>query len=88
MKRSFLYLLIFVFSTAYSQVAVIANKSVPLDSVSKAQLLDFYSGDINNYVWGVSNTLYESSQKSGGKIIIINANNGNVIETAAWIIVP
>ena len=32
--------------TSKAQIAVIANKSVPESSVSKAELLDLYSGDI------------------------------------------
>jgi len=29
-----------------AQVAVIANKNVPIDKITKAQLFDYYSGDI------------------------------------------
>ena len=33
-----------------AQVAVIANKSVPWDTLKKSQLLDFYTGDVKS--WG------------------------------------
>ena len=33
----------------YSQIAVIANKSVPVDSIKKSELLDFYTGDIKKW---------------------------------------
>jgi hypothetical protein len=48
----------------------------------------FYSGEFDNYVWSVSNTLYQSSSESGGKILLIDANNGIVIQTSNWIITP
>lgn len=41
----FFIILVFV-GKLNAQVAVIANKNVPIDKVTKAQLLDFYSGDI------------------------------------------
>lgn len=34
---------------ASAQVAVIANKSVPEDTIRKTQLLDFYTGDIKKW---------------------------------------
>jgi ABC-type phosphate transport system substrate-binding protein len=39
-------LLLFRASVIPAQVAVVANKSVPLEQVTKTQLLDFYTGDI------------------------------------------
>ena len=36
-------------SSASGQVAVIAHKSAPMDSIEKIKLLDFYTGDIR--VW-------------------------------------
>jgi len=45
-------ILVFVFvflNCAFGQVAVIANKSVPVDSISKTELLNFYSGDIKEW---------------------------------------
>ena len=44
--------LLFLFSwaeTSFSQVAVIANKSVPVDTIKKSELLDFYTGDIKKW---------------------------------------
>ena len=35
--------------TSFSQVAVIAHKSVPVDTIMKAELLDFYTGDIRKW---------------------------------------
>ena len=37
-------------STASAQVAVIAHKDVPVDSISKGDLLDYYTGDVQS--WG------------------------------------
>lgn len=34
---------------AVSQVAVIANKSVPIEEVKQAELLDFYTGDVKRW---------------------------------------
>lgn len=48
-KFLLLTILVFISGNAYSQVAVIAHKNVPVDSVSKTQLLDFYSGDIKEW---------------------------------------
>ncbi len=31
---------------SFPQVAVIAHKSVPVDTIKKSELLDFYTGDI------------------------------------------
>jgi len=38
--------LILFTTSIYGQISVIANKSVPVDKVSNAQLLDYYSGEI------------------------------------------
>ncbi len=48
MKKYFLlfFLILFLSKGLYAQVAVIANKSVPIDRITKSQLLDYYSGDI------------------------------------------
>lgn len=41
---------LFTFATgALAQVAVIAHKSVPGDSIKKNELLDFYTGDIKKW---------------------------------------
>ena len=34
---------------SFSQVAVIAHKSVPVDTIKKSELLDFYTGDIKKW---------------------------------------
>jgi len=44
--------LLFLFSwleTSFSQVAVIAHKSVPVDTIKKSELLDFYTADIKKW---------------------------------------
>ena len=48
MKKYFLlfFLMFFLSMGLNAQIAVIANKSVPLDRITKSQLLDYYSGDI------------------------------------------
>ncbi len=35
--------------TSFSQVAVIAHKSVPIDQIKKSKLLDFFTGDIRKW---------------------------------------
>ncbi|NIR48188.1 hypothetical protein GWO43_07010 [candidate division KSB1 bacterium] len=50
MRSTILALLIFVWTPcASSQVAVIAHKSVPMDTIKKSELLDFYIGDIKRW---------------------------------------
>ncbi len=47
--------LLFLFSwaeTSFSQVAVIAHKSVPVDTIKKSELLDFYTADIKKWING------------------------------------
>lgn len=39
---------------AFAQVAVIANKDVPMDSLSKAQLRDFYSCEMKQWDKGIA----------------------------------
>ena len=44
--------ILFLFSWAeasFSQVAVIAHKSVPVDKIKKTELMDFYTGDIKKW---------------------------------------
>lgn len=48
----------------------------------------FYSAEFDNYVWSVSNTLYQSSSESGGKTLLIDASNGEVIQSSNWIATP
>jgi ABC-type phosphate transport system substrate-binding protein len=44
-----LIFLIILASNAFSKVAVIAHKNVPLSDINQSKLLDFYTGDIR--VW-------------------------------------
>ena len=47
--------LLFLFSWAeasFSQVAVIAHKSVPVDTIKKSELLDFYTADVKKWING------------------------------------
>ncbi len=47
--------ILFLFSwpeTSFSQVAVIAHKSVPVDTIKKSELLDFYTADIKKWING------------------------------------
>ena len=47
--------ILFLFSCAeasFSQVAVIAHKSVPVDTIKKSELLDFYTADIKKWING------------------------------------
>ncbi|MCB0281240.1 MAG: hypothetical protein H6627_09325 [Calditrichae bacterium] len=41
--------LLFLVIHSNAQIAVIANKSVPVDTISKVELLDFYIGDIKEW---------------------------------------
>ena len=43
-----LYILLFT-QVSSAQVAVIAHKSVPIEKISKKQLLDLYTGDIRQW---------------------------------------
>jgi ABC-type phosphate transport system substrate-binding protein len=47
----------------YSQLAVIAHKDVEADSISKSQLLDFYSGDIREWENDLSLTVFDLTTK-------------------------
>lgn len=57
---SFLWL-----SFATGQVAVIANKSVPVDEVTSQQLLDFYTGDVK--LWENKDPVIVTDLKPEGK---------------------
>jgi len=47
MKTKYIILIImFVVSASNAQVAVIANKSIKVDKISKSELLDCYTGDM------------------------------------------
>ena len=43
------FLLIFIINISNAQVAVIANKSVQAEKISKTELLDFYTGDVKEW---------------------------------------
>ena len=51
MRRIIITLVFLVFANApsFAQVAVIAHKSVPVDTIKKTELLDFYTGDIKKW---------------------------------------
>jgi ABC-type phosphate transport system substrate-binding protein len=51
-------------STGQAQVAVIANKSVPVDGIKKAELLDFYTGDIRKWDNQTPVIVFDLKQKS------------------------
>lgn len=53
-------------SFATGQVAVIANKSVPVDEVSSQQLLDFYTGDVK--LWENKDPVIVTDLKPEGEI--------------------
>lgn len=48
-----IFCLLFCGTGVLAQVAVIAHKSVPEDSIKKNELLDFYTGDIKKWSNGV-----------------------------------
>lgn len=49
-----------------AQVAIIANKSVPLDTIKKTELLDFFTGDIKK--WPDGKTVIVKELKTKGKV--------------------
>jgi hypothetical protein len=48
----------------------------------------FYAGGFDNYVWEVSNTLNHSNSGSNGKTLIIGANNGEIVQSSNWTMIP
>ncbi len=48
-KLLFILLLMFLSISVDAQIAVIANKSIPVNQLSKTQLLDIYSGEIRSW---------------------------------------
>ena len=72
MKR-LLFIFIFVFTPyAIAQVAVIANKSVPKDKISEAELLDIYIGDIKWWDNGDPVIVHDLATKDKIKSIFYN----------------
>ena len=60
MKKLYLILINILFvSIGNSQIAVIAHNEVAADSISKNQLLDFYSGDIQEWDNNLSLIVYD-----------------------------
>lgn len=50
-------------SASYAQVAIIANKSVPLNHIERSALLDFYTGDIRRWDDGKAIILFDLKPK-------------------------
>ncbi len=53
----------------------------------------WYGGELNTYVWTVQNTLESNTYGgtaygSGGRIVIIDANSGEVLQTNEWVVIP
>ncbi len=61
----FILTITLLFSDGYSQVAVIAHNDVAADSISKTQLLDFYSGDIREWENELTLIVFDLKQKEG-----------------------
>jgi ABC-type phosphate transport system substrate-binding protein len=61
-----LILIIFLIIPVYSQVAVIANKSVPVEEINGTELLDFYSGDVR--LWKDGNAVVVFDLKPKGDV--------------------
>jgi ABC-type phosphate transport system substrate-binding protein len=53
-------------SAAFSQVAVIAHKSVPIDNIEKSDLLDCYTGDKS--LWSDDKTVIIFDLKQKGEV--------------------
>ena len=63
-KILILLLLCFVVANSKAQVAVIANKSVPLENISETKLLDIYSGDIKWWDNGDPVVVFDLAKKT------------------------
>lgn len=48
----------------------------------------YFYGDIDDYVWTVQNTTYQSSEGGGGEGVVINAYSGEVIMLYNWAWIP
>ena len=46
-----------------------------------------YSGPFNIYVWGITNTLTDTPYMSG-KVVVIDAGRGIVLEIGSWMAIP
>ncbi len=74
MKPSILVFLSFVVwaSSAQSQVAVIANKAVPINEIKKTELLDFYTGDTKKWDNQIPVIVFDLKLKSAVKDTFYN----------------
>jgi ABC-type phosphate transport system substrate-binding protein len=61
-----LLMIIFLSLSGYSQVVVIANKSVPVEEINGSELLDFYSGDVR--LWEDGNAVVVFDLKPKGDV--------------------
>ena len=60
-------LLLLLATAAHAQVAVIANKSVPVTEIDRDDLLDLYSGDIRVWETGEPVSLFDLKTKTNVK---------------------
>ena len=69
MKRIFLtlFLLSLLMANAFGQVAVIANPSVPVDTITNIELLDFFSRDIRLWSDDKPVTVFDLKPKGEAK---------------------
>ena len=54
-------------TAAAAQVAVIAHKDVPADSIAKVQLLDFYTGEAQSWEGGLEVVVFDLKSKGAVK---------------------
>ena len=71
-KILILLFLFFAVINSNAQVAVIANKSVPLEEISESILLDIYSGDIRWWENGDPVVVFDLEQKTEVKTEFYN----------------
>ncbi len=65
-KILFIFFILMGWQAAQAQVAVIAHKAVPVDQISSAELLDFYTGDIK--LWGNDEAVIVFDLKPKGEV--------------------
>jgi len=64
-----------------------------LEEGIKPWIIDFYwyGWDLRTFVWSVKNTLYEKSEGNeyyaNGKIVVIDANSGEVLRIDSWLVI-
>ena len=64
--------LCFIISNSTAQVAVIANNTVPIETISEAKLLDIYSGDIRWWDNGDPVIVFDLEEKTEVKTEFYN----------------